>query len=216
MRVRGDRVEGRRHDGGPAPGRKARRRRLLAYGIPLAILVVVAVIAAVTSLSGHGEGRPAPAGTVRAGAARTTLLQPGEPVPDFSAPGLAGARVTWTEARAGDPAVLVVWASWCPHCQRELPVVARVARGFPGVRVVTVTTAIGAHPGPSPEEFVRSQHLVFPTAVDDAASTLAAALGVRSFPTVFWVGKDGRVTAVTEGERGEAAVRAAFQALASA
>jgi len=30
------------------------------------------------------------------------------------------------------------------------------------------------------------------------------------------VGKDGRVTAVTEGERGEAAVRAAFQALASA
>jgi thiol-disulfide isomerase/thioredoxin len=193
--------------------RAARRRRLLMYGVPSGIVVIVAAIAIGTSPFGRSEGRPAAAGTVQAGPGRATPLQSGEAVPDFSAPGLSGARVSWSEVRAGAPAALVVWASWCPHCQRELPVVAKVAPEFPGVRVVTVATAIGAHPGPSPEAFVEGHGITFPAAVDDAGGAIAGALGVQSFPTVFWVGKDGRVRAVTEGERGEAAVRAAFQAL---
>ncbi len=192
-----------------------RRRRLLTFGIPAAGVVVIAVVAAVTSLQGRGGGKPAAPGEVQASVpALPGPLQVGQAVPDFSAPALGGGRVSWRDVR-GTPVALVVWASWCPHCQRELPVVARVAPEFPGVRVLTVTTAIGLHPGPSPEEFVRSQHLAFPVAVDDASQTLAQSLGIRSFPTVYWVGGEGRVRALTEGERGEDAVRASFRALAA-
>jgi thiol-disulfide isomerase/thioredoxin len=108
----------------------------------------------------------------------------------------------------------VVWASWCPHCQRLLPPLARVAREFPAVRVVTVTTSIGRHGGPSPEEYLERQGLSFPVALDDADNTLARALGVLRYPTVYWVGRDGRVRGVTEGEAGEVALRDAFALLA--
>jgi peroxiredoxin len=200
---------------GEESGRAARRRRLLIYGIPAVILAVVVAIAVGTSVFGRSDGRAAATGTVRAAAPRSTPLQTGDAVPDFSAPGLSGGRVTWSEARGTAPAALVIWASWCPHCQRELPVVAKVAPEFPGVRVVTVTTAIGAHPGPSPEAFIKSRGLALPVAVDDAGGAIAGALGVQSYPTVFWIGRDGHVRVVTEGERGEAAVRAAFQALSA-
>ena len=129
------------------------------------------------------------------------------------APGVRGGLVRWRE-RQDSPTVLVVWAAWCPHCQRLLPPLARVAREFPAVRVVTVTTSIGRHGGPSPEEYLERHGLSFPVALDDADNTLARALGVLRYPTVYWVGRDGRVRGVTEGEAGEVALRDAFALLA--
>ena len=135
-----------------------------------------------------------------------------EAVPDFVAPGVRGGLVRWRE-REGAPTVLVVWAAWCPHCQRLLPPLARVAREFPAIRVVTVTTSIGRYDGPTPEEYLEQHGLSFPAALDDADNTLARALGVFRYPTVYWVGRDGRVRGVSEGEASEAALRNAFSQL---
>jgi peroxiredoxin len=215
-----------RQDGGAAERRDrrpsvaasaaARRRKLLAYGVPAAALAAIAAVAIVLTLGRGGGGKPSGPGEVEVGGpARTQPLAVGQAVPSFSAPGLHGGRVSWADAR-GAPTVLVVWASWCPHCQRELPLLGRVAPAFPKVRVLTVTTAIGLHPGPTSEGFFREHGLTFPVAVDDARDTVASALGVQAFPTTYWVGPDGTVTAVTQGEVGEAALRAAFQTLAAA
>ena len=140
---------------------------------------------------------------------RAGPLAVGEAVPDFVAPALGGGLVRWRD-REGSPTVLVVWAAWCPHCQRLLPPLARVAGEFPAVRVLTVTTSIGRYGGPSPEEFVERHGLSFPVALDDSDNTLARSLGVFRYPTVYWVGRDGGVRGVTEGEAGEAALRYAF------
>lgn len=145
------------------------------------------------------------------GPQRASPLAAGERIPDFRAPGLDGGVVRWQD-REGAPAVLVVWASWCPHCQRLLPPLVRVARDYPAVRLLTVTTAIGRYAGPSPAEVV-ARGLPFPVALDDADRTLARALGVHRYPTVYWVGRDGTVRGVSEGEATEAALRGAFEAL---
>jgi peroxiredoxin len=163
---------------------------------------------------GDRQGRAA-AGDVQVdGPARIEPLRVGDEVPDFSAPGLDGRRVSWTDA-LGKPTALVVWASWCPHCQRTLPFFGRVAGEFPTVKLLTVTTAIGRSPGPSPAEFLQGHRLTFPVAVDDAKNTLAWALGVRAYPTTYWVGPDGRVKGVLIGEVGEADIRESFHALAA-
>lgn len=212
-----ERVErsGARRPGGAAEGGAARRRTLVMYGVPAASLAIIAGVAIVLTVGRSDEGQPSPAGEIQVGGpGRGEPLAVGQAVPSFSAPGLRGGRVSWADAH-GAPAVLVVWASWCPHCQRELPLVGRIAPDFPKVKVLTVTTAIGLHPGLSPQEFFREQGLTFPAAVDDRQGTLASALGVRAFPTTYWVGPDGTVTQVTQGEVGEAALRAAFRALAS-
>jgi thiol-disulfide isomerase/thioredoxin len=211
-----------RHDQSerPHPGaeRRARARarvtwrRRLQIVIPAAVVVVVAVVAIVLVGPGGSSGTPSTTGVTIASGPRAQPLAAGERIRGFAGPGLTGGRVEWSSYR-GSATVLAVWAPWCPHCQKELPVLGRIAPDYPMVNVMTVVTAIGDNPGPSPEGFFAQHHLVYPTAVDDAAHTLMAGLGVQGFPTVYFVGPDGRVVSAVVGEASETAIRARFAAL---
>ncbi len=196
-------------------GRRANlpRRGVLWGGAAALVLAVILVLAFVGG-GGGGGVRPAASNQVRAGAARSTALQTGEAVPDFSAPGMTGGRVSWSDYQ-GSPTVLVGWAPWCPHCQKELPILGEISRDFPGVRVVTMVTAIELHPGPTADGFMKAHGLAFPVAVDDTAGTIAASLGVQSFPTVYYVRPDGTVEAAVQGEEDPSTIRQRFQTLAS-
>ncbi len=190
--------------------RRARRNRILQVAIPGALVAVVAVVAIALAASG-GSGAPSDRVSV-SGPPRTAILPAGARVPDYRAPGLSGGTVTWTGFR-GDPTVLAVWAPWCPHCQVEMPMLGRIAPDYPGVRVATVVTAVGEHPGPSPEGFFAQHGLTFPTAVDDEGESILQALGVSGFPTVYFVDRDGRVVSSLVGEAPESEFRARFSAL---
>lgn len=195
--------------------RREQQRRVLRYGLGGLAAAVVVVLGVILLMGGGNDRTPiaADAGTVRVdGPPRDQPLQEGEPVPDFRAPGLSGGTVAWGDY-AGRPAVLAVWASWCPHCQVELPILDRAMREFPQVGFVTVVTAIGAQPGPTPEEYMRQQGLDFPVAVDDAQGTLGAALGIRAFPTTYFVRSDGTVAMYVEGRVDEATLRGIVAAL---
>lgn len=178
--------------------RRQRRNLVYTFGGTAAVLAAAVVLAA--SIGGTGSGRPAAPGEVQvSGPARTGLLAEGERVPGFSAPALGGGRIDWGDY-AGQPVVLALWASWCPHCQTELPVLAATVAAFPNVRLVTITTSIGQRPGPSPAEYMKERHLDFPVAVDDAKGTLARAFGLQYFPTLYFVRSDGTVMRALEGE----------------
>jgi thiol-disulfide isomerase/thioredoxin len=111
---------------------KAEQRRRLEVvlgGLATVALVVLAVLA----LTGGGDDGAGPSTTQRVtggGPPRTEQLAIGEVVPGFSAPGLDGGVVAWS-GYTGAPAVLSVWAPWCPHCQVELPILDDVMREFP-------------------------------------------------------------------------------------
>jgi peroxiredoxin len=195
--------------------RHRRKQRRLAYGIPSAIVVVMVVVGVVLSLGG-GKSAVLPKGRVSAGGpALSQPLTKGATVPSFSAPGLSGGRVSWSDYR-GSPAVLVAWAPWCPHCQKELPIMSRVAADFPSVQLVTVVTAVGEHPGPTPQQYMSDHDLTFPVAVDDAAGSIGGALGITGFPTVYYVDGSGTVVDVFVGEVPESQMRSSFAALARA
>ena len=136
----------------------------------------------------------------------------GGTLPGFSAPGLFGGTVTWSDYH-GTPVVLVLWAPWCPDCREELPLVAQVAAAFPRARVVSIVTAAGELPGPSPEGFMRSHHLTFLVALDATDGRLGDAFGVQGYPTIYYVRADGTVAQVTVGAVPEATVRSAIQAI---
>lgn len=195
--------------------RRAQQRRTLAYtlgGIGLIAVVVLFVFV----LMGGDDSQTATAGPSASGevtvdgAPRDSMLQTGEAVPSFSAPELSGGTVSWSEYE-GAPAVLTVWASWCPHCQAELPVLDRVMRDYPAVGFVTITTAIGDPP--SPEEYMQENGFTFPTAVDDADGTLGAAFGIQAFPTLYFVNSDGTVAQGMTGEVDEATLRSTIESL---
>jgi uncharacterized membrane protein YphA (DoxX/SURF4 family)/thiol-disulfide isomerase/thioredoxin len=147
------------------------------------------------------------------GSARMAPLPAGSPIPDFSAPALYGGRVSW-QTYHGVPTVLVLWAAWCPDCREELPLLARVTGDFAGVRLVSIVTAAGELPGPTPEQFMRSHNLSLPVALDSTDERLSDAFGVQGYPTIYYVRTDGTVSDVTVGATAEAAVRSAVQAIA--
>ncbi|MGA9159809.1 MAG: TlpA disulfide reductase family protein [Actinomycetota bacterium] len=194
--------------------RKERRRRLgwVLGGFALAGAIAVATVAFLGGSGDPGAGPSDRASVIAAGPARSEPLARGDAVPNFSAPGLAGGTVSW-EAYANRPAVLAVWAPWCPHCQVELPVLDRVMRDHPRVGFVTVVTAIGARPGPTPDGYMRDHGLTFPVAVDDDSGTIADALGVPGFPMLYFVSSDGTVVFQASGEVDEAALREAVSKL---
>lgn len=202
--------------------RRRARRRTLAYvlgGFGVIAVAVLALLAFVGVEDGQTGIAPSPQGEVTAsGPARGEPLGSGETAPSFSAPGF---RVVVTDAETGlptvrreevswsrgEPTVVSIWAPWCPHCQAELPVLARVARAFPDVTFVTVVTSIGTSPGPDAGAFMADNGITMPTAIDDARGTLAAAFGIQGFPTLYFVGSDGVVTQMAEGEVDEDVVR---------
>jgi len=194
--------------------RDAARQRMLWVGV--AAVVATAVVAAVLlsdgDEGGDGSSSAAPAQAVTIDRASGPELTRGDRVPSFSAPGLDGGTVSWSDVR-GAPTVLVVWASWCPHCQVELPVLVPATQARTGIELISVTTAIGQNPGPTPSGFLAEEGLTLATAVDDDAGTLAEGLGVTGFPTVYYVDATGTVVSVSVGESPAGAIQANLDAL---
>ena len=194
--------------------RRAARQRTV--WVVVAVVAALAIVGAML-LSGGDDGT-----TTTAAPADAVSIEPaggpvqvGDQIPAFSAPGLDGGTVSWGDFE-GAPTVLVVWASWCPHCQAELPVLVPATQAREGVELVSITTAIGQNPGPTPQEFLIDEGLTLTTAVDDAADTLMQGLGVSSFPTVYYVSADGTVENITVGESPEGAIEANLDALQGA
>jgi len=84
------------------------------------------------------------------------------------------------------------------------------------VNLVSVATAVGEYPGPSPAEYMQSKGLSFPVALDDANYTLAQGFGIQAFPTIFFVGADGMVQQAYEGETPSTELQQAIQNLLAA
>ncbi len=125
------------------------------------------------------------------------------PAATFAQPGGATLRV---DSLKGRPAVVNFWATWCPPCREELPVLARFhARhgksvGFLGLAVEDNADFAG--------EFARAYGLNYPVAAGrEPAIALMAALGNEKagMPFTLVVDAQGRVVyakrgAVTEKE----------------
>lgn len=181
--------------------------------------VLGAVVLAAMFFSGGGDGddgfAPSAAGTVSIDREGGGMLATGEAIPDFEAPALSGdGTVRWADVE-GSPTVLAIWAPWCPHCQAELPRLSAAVDDRPGVQLVTVATAFGQAPGPTPPEYMQDEGLSFPVAVDDADQTLLSGFGVESFPTTYYVASDGTVVTATTGELQEAELAAILDDLAT-
>jgi thiol-disulfide isomerase/thioredoxin len=116
--------------------------------------------------------------------------------------GLTLGPVTGPDAYSGvagtiDPAdgtkrLWIVWAHWCPYCQRELPelsaMYAELRSTYPTIDIATVTTSIDPSQGNPLDDYLVAQEFPFPVIVDTDL-TLASQLGASAFP--FWVVTDG-------------------------
>lgn len=105
---------------------------------------------------------------------------------------------------SGKPTLVVFVAHWCPHCQREVPVLKSYfdLQGLPeGVDVLAVSTSINPdRPNYPPSKWLEKEGWTIPTLLDDDDSSAAAAWGLSAFPYFVALHADGTVAARITGE----------------
>ena len=103
------------------------------------------------------------------------------------------------ETLKGRPTLLVFWASWCPVCRKELPVLSRFyEKGRPAqLRMISIGFSdlrgnIERYVQANPEAFV------FPTAFD-VDNDVAQAFKVSATPTLVLLDANGAIVLVHRG-----------------
>jgi thiol-disulfide isomerase/thioredoxin len=178
----------------------------------MAVVVVCALIIALVAGSDSGSDDTATAGrtdsSTDTSAALPKLPDSGaDPAIGQALPPLTGTDAggnPFTIAADGKPQIIVFLAHWCPHCQREVPVIQDWidGGGLPdGVELASVATAIDERrPNYPPQEWLEREGWTAPVLYDDAASSAAQAAGLSSYPFFVAIDGDGNVVARSSGE----------------
>lgn len=113
------------------------------------------------------------------------------------------------ESLKGKPAVLWFWAPWCPTCQRDAPLVARVAAANPAVTFV----GVGAQDKlPELRAFAAKYRVDKITELADTDAAVWAKFGVTHQPAYAFVSAEGAVD-VVRGSLSESELTARVHAL---
>jgi len=214
----------------PAKGRAAQSSRtpLILVGVGV---VVLAVLIAMMTVSGTGSSVTVEelAGSPQV---QSDALPPfegdpasdpavGQPAPEVTGQGIDGsanAGQDVTIGATGQPQLLVFLASWCPHCQAELPELVEWldAGNLPdNVELTAVVTGLDStRPNWPPNDWLEREGYTGQTIVDDADGTIAQTYGMSGTP--FWVAIDGngQVVARAAGQLPMQQVQALADALA--
>ncbi|MQA33946.1 TlpA family protein disulfide reductase [Modestobacter roseus] len=169
------------------------------------LLVVLAAALLVTGCTADDDAAPEQPAPAAAPDVRTDLTacpeQPDEPAPDGELTGLSfscftGGSLDLGRAQ-GTPTVVNLWASWCPPCREELPVVQELADAAGDrLRVLSIDSQDRAAAGAS---FADDAGVTLPTAFDEDGE-VTAALGLRSLPHTLFLAADGSVAHVQVGQ----------------
>jgi cytochrome c biogenesis protein CcmG/thiol:disulfide interchange protein DsbE len=98
----------------------------------------------------------------------------------------------------GKVVLLNFWASWCPPCQEEAPLLERVQRLMQrhGGTVLGVTYLDAS---PDSLGFIHQHHLTFPN-LRDGTGNFAHAYGTDQLPESFMIDQQGHVLKISRGE----------------
>lgn len=93
-----------------------------------------------------------------------------------------------------------VWATWCGPCRHEMPGLQRLAKQLGNDRLELVGLSVDM------DEHVVREYLIenkidFPSFLDRDLSEVNGVLGIRVFPSTFFVSPEGTLVKVVEGWR---------------
>jgi cytochrome c biogenesis protein CcmG, thiol:disulfide interchange protein DsbE len=203
----------------PTPKKKgavaaARKKQPPWLWIGVAALVLVLAVAAIVSGGGSDDGKDSAEGVEQtrpvtiSGAALAELPQSGadpgvgKVIPETTGQSFDGSPVA---IRNDGRAKLILFvAHWCPHCQKEIPLLGDWlgSHQLPsGVDLYTVSTSVDSkRPNYPPAAWLEKEGWTAKTLADSADGMAADAYGLSAFPYFIAVDGSGKVVARTTGE----------------
>jgi thiol-disulfide isomerase/thioredoxin len=175
----------------------ADRRKPILY----ATLAVIAVALVVTVAVLSRQPSVVPQSATESHAAAT--LNVGQTAPAFAVSTTAG---PFDLSRAQTPVLLEVFATWCPHCQRETKILNALYRQYG--KQITFVAVSGSNVGmdgntPASQAdvigFAQKFKVAYPIAFDPDLKVAGAYLQ-SGFPTIVIIKKDKAINYVADGE----------------
>lgn len=128
----------------------------------------------------------------------------GQPAPEFRLATTAG---PFDLAKADKPVFLEVFATWCPHCQRETAVIDKLYSNYKArVDFIAIPGSDTGMDGTSPSSqldvltFQQKLNVRYPIAAYDPTLSVANLYLQGGFPTIAVIGKDKKVSYINSGE----------------
>jgi len=103
----------------------------------------------------------------------------------------------------GRPLVVNLWASWCPPCRAEMPLLAEAQEKYKEVTFLFVNQGEDEE---TVRRFLNETGLLLNWVLLDPESKLSRILGVRGLPTTYFFNAEGKLAATHPGQLFEAAL----------
>jgi thiol-disulfide isomerase/thioredoxin len=133
------------------------------------------------------------------------------PTPDVALERIGGGSATFASFN-GRPVVVNLWASWCPPCRREMPMMAEMAASRHDVTFLFVNQGEGRG---AIERYLAGERLTLPNVLLDPQRAVARHYAMPGLPATLFIGPDGRLRSVHVGEISREALAAAISRLPS-
>lgn len=111
-------------------------------------------------------------------------------VPQASVKTLAGEPTNLAALAQGKPMVVNLWASWCPPCRREMPVLAAAQKQQTSLSFVFVNQG---EDGETAQHYLTAAGLDLANVVIDPGTALGREVGSGALPTTLFYDANGRL-----------------------
>ncbi|MGX9771919.1 redoxin family protein [Janthinobacterium aestuarii] len=126
---------------------------------------------------------------------------------------LDGAPTTLAALAGGKPLVVNLWASWCPPCRREMPVLAAAQQARADIVFVYANQREDAAAAGA---FLDRSGVTLRNVVLDSGAALGKAAGSSALPTTLFYDARGRLVDTHLGELSDASLASKLQKIAPA
>lgn len=115
----------------------------------------------------------------------------GDPVPDFTSDTLQTQKVSMSQLRGSNPAVVFFWATWCPHCRTQLEELNKQKPELEGKGVKVMLVDLGEDAS-DVSRYLKRQNITMDSFLDSDGA-IAEKYSIMGVPTFVLVDKDGIV-----------------------
>lgn len=152
---------------------------------PIATFMLsVVVVLAVVSIAMRSHSTP------RAGSVINDYI--GRPAPEFTLPDLDGNAVSLASLK-GKVVVLDLWATWCPPCIEELPIVTGITAKYADRGVTYKAVNVGDSPAQVRAFLAKAQ--ISPPVLLDEKYHVGELYGAQYIPLLVVIDRSGRIVA---------------------
>ena len=180
-------------------------KKILSCSILFGSMLVLAAGCQSTSTSSTTTSTATTTATTTTAKEKSTTDLIGEAMPTVTVVTADSKEKTSTDFK-GKKTVYVAWASWCPDCQQELPILNELRKDYQDtIEFVPVNLLVKGETPEKGQSYLKDNQLEF-NYYSDKEKSFQKALEIHSIPTMIFVDQEGKIKNVIDEVKDKATI----------